>query len=75
MESNEKKVKEIEARKKAYKDTFSSGSGVEVLEDLRKRCYGDYTTFTRDSLELAFREGIRSVYLYISNMTKEAKDV
>ena len=72
---NEKKAKEIQARKKMYRDVFLQGAGAEVLEDLRKKCYMDYTTFSKDSLELAFREGIRSVYIYISNMTKEVKDV
>ena len=40
-----------------------------MLEDLKKRCSFETTTFVQgDSHDTAFREGQRSVVLFINNM-------
>ena len=62
---------ELKRKKNAYKICFTSESGREVLEDLRRRSYVDYTTFSKDGMEMAYREGIRSVYLHIERMMKD----
>ena len=52
-----------------YKQTFGSESGQRVLDDLKKRCSFETTTFVKgDSHESAFLEGTRSVVLFIKNM-------
>jgi len=63
---NSKDLKQLEI---AYKQTFSSDTGKEVLEDLKKRCSFYNTTHIKgDSHESAFLEGTRSVILFINNM-------
>ena len=63
---NEKDLKQLTID---YKQTFTSESGVKVLEDLKKRCSFNTTTFVQgDSHDTAFREGQRSVVLFINNM-------
>ena len=52
-----------------YKQTFGSESGEKVLEDLKKRCSFNTTTFVQgDSHDTAFRERQRAVVLFINNM-------
>tara|TARA_R100000278_G_scaffold118725_1_gene99549 strand:+ start:805 stop:1017 length:213 start_codon:yes stop_codon:yes gene_type:complete len=52
-----------------YKTTFGSESGQRVLEDLKKRCSFETTTFVKgDSHESAFLEGQRSMVLFLNNM-------
>ena len=52
-----------------YKTTFGSESGQRVLEDLKKRCSFETTTFVKgDSHERAFLEGKRSMVLFLNNM-------
>ena len=52
-----------------YKTTFGSESGQRVLEDLKKRCSFETTTFVKgDSHESAFLEGSRAVVMFIKNM-------
>lgn len=63
---NEKDIKQLVID---YKTTFGSESGNKVLEDLKKRCSFETTTFVKgDSHDTAFREGQRSVVLFINNM-------
>jgi len=63
---NSKDLKQLEI---AYKQTFSSDTGKEVLEDLKKRCSFYSTSHIKgDSHESAFLEGTRSVILFINNM-------
>lgn len=57
----------------AYKDCFNTTAGEKVLEDLSKRCYDNVTTFDKDPATIAYREGIRSVYLYIKTMLRKEK--
>ena len=63
---NEKDLKQLTID---YKQTFTSESGNKVLEDLKKRCSFNSTTFVQgDSHDTAFREGQRAVVLFINNM-------
>ena len=63
---NEKDIKQLAIN---YKQTFTSESGKKVLEDLKKRCSFETTTFVQgDSHDTAFREGQRAVVLFINNM-------
>ena len=63
---NEKDIKQLTID---YKQTFKSESGEKVLEDLKKRCSFETTSFVQgDSHDSAFREGQRAVVLFINNM-------
>tara|TARA_Y100000287_G_C13981885_1_gene238513 strand:+ start:98 stop:310 length:213 start_codon:yes stop_codon:yes gene_type:complete len=63
---NEKDIKQLSIN---YKTTFGSESGNKVLEDLKKRCGFETTSFVQgDSHDTAFREGQRAVVLFINNM-------
>ena len=63
---NEKELKQLTID---YKQTFGAESGEKVLEDLKKRCSFNTTTFVQgDSHDTAFREGQRAVVLFINNM-------
>jgi hypothetical protein len=64
-------MKTIEDLKAAYKVALSSKDGGYVMEDLSKRFHCFATTYVPDSNEAAFREGQRSVVLFIQNMLAE----
>jgi hypothetical protein len=52
-----------------YKELFNSDVGKIVLEDLKKRCFVNQTTFTAgDAYHTAFKEGKRYVILQILSM-------
>jgi len=64
----------FDQRKFDYLETFSSGEGKRVLDDLRLS-YGDRISFDEshpDGQVTAFREGQRSVYLGILYLMDEA---
>lgn len=54
-----------------YRTTFGTVQGQNVLEDLESRLHQNTTTFSKDSLEMAYLEGQRSVLLMIKNIIKE----
>ena len=56
-----------------YRTTFGTVQGQKVLEDLESRLHQNTTTFSKDSLEMAYLEGQRSVLLMIKNIIKEKK--
>lgn len=56
-----------------YRITFGTVQGQKVLEDLESRLHQNTTTFSKDSLEMAYLEGQRSVLLMIKNIIKEKK--
>ena len=74
MDKMDKKIEEIKRRKKYYQDCFSGEAGQYVLKDLENTCYMKYTTFSTEPIEMAFREGIRAVYLHILRMLKPEKE-
>ena len=51
-----------------YKELFGSKEGEIILEDMGKRFGMTSTTFVPDSNETVFREGPRSVLLFIQGM-------
>lgn len=66
----EEHIARVASLKKDYCDVFSGIQGGHVLDDLSKHCFSNNTTFSKDGLEMAFREGQRSILLHIQNMQK-----
>jgi len=64
-------MKEIENLKQNYKELFGADAGEKILEDLRLRFWIEGTTYTPDSNETAYREGQRSVVLFIQHMLRD----
>ena len=60
-----------EELKTAYQQTFSNKQGDIVLNDLAQRCHFFTTTWSEKTHELAYKEGQRSVLLFINNMVKD----
>lgn len=61
-------------RQRAYKVTFDSDLGKEVLKDLHKFCRASKPTYSSDPREHAMLEGRREVWLRIAhhlNLTDE----
>jgi len=56
---------------KSYLEVFKSNSGQLVLNDLASRFHMYSSTLSADSNEMAFREGQRSVLLFLNNTLKE----
>lgn len=76
MDTNRDKLIELyRKRHVAYKETFSSDNGKEVIKDLEEVCYVKRSTVSTtnviDPYVLAFREGQRSIMLRIQNMMSE----
>ena len=61
--------------KKNYKELFSTPEGRIVLEDLEKRFSFQTTTFVPNSDETIFREGQRSVVIFLNGVTKDNKQL
>ena len=61
-------MKEVEALRESYRLAFGSDDGNVVIDDLEKRFHCHSPSFSPDSHETAFREGQRSVVLFIKNM-------
>ena len=58
-----------------FKELFSSAEGKKVLEDLETRfCYKS-STFVPNSDETIYREGQRSVVVFINNMIEDKKPI
>jgi len=55
----------------AYKFILESNDGEVIMEDLQLRFHIHAPVFSSDSHETAFREGQRSVVLFMQNMLKE----
>jgi len=61
-------VKELEDLRNSYRLIFGANDGETVLADLQARFHCHSPSFSPDSHETAFREGQRSVVLFIQNM-------
>lgn len=48
-----------------------SGEGLEVLKDLSNACYVNTSIMSDSERQDAYKEGRRSVYLYIQNILKQ----
>lgn len=67
--------KKIEDLKLAYRRTFNTDDGQEVLADLKKRFSFEATTFVSgDPQTSAFNEGQRAAVLLIVRMLSEEKE-
>ena len=51
---------------------FNTAEGQNVLDDLKARYCINTTTFSAEPTETAFREGQRTVVLFIMNMIEES---
>lgn len=56
-----------------YKFVFTSAEGQQVLEDMGVRFCEHSTTFSTDPCETAYREGQRTVLLFIKSMIRDRK--
>lgn len=56
---------------KAYMQVFKSNNGQIILNDLASRFFMYSSTLSADSNEMAFREGQRSVLLFLNNTLKD----
>jgi len=79
---SQREEREVESTKRAqqlradYRATFSTASGVRVLEDLSRRCFVRTSTFKDfDVNAMLDREGKRSVFLYIQTMMEKKKEI
>ena len=55
----------------AYKVILNSDDGQRVLKDLEARFHIDGTTFSDNANETAYREGQRTVVLFLKSMLKD----
>ena len=61
--------------KLAYRRTFNTDDGEQVLSDLKKRFAFETTTFSGDPYQSAFNEGQRAAILLIVRMLSEEKEI
>tara|TARA_E500000318_G_C3563886_1_gene214785 strand:+ start:1611 stop:1841 length:231 start_codon:yes stop_codon:yes gene_type:complete len=64
-----------EQLKVIFKELFSSAEGKKVLEDLETRFSYKSSTFVPNSDETIYREGQRSVVVFINNMIEDKKPI
>ena len=55
----------------AYKFILESNDGTAIMEDLELRFHVRTPVFSNDPYETAFRDGQRSVVLFMQNMLKD----
>ena len=67
-------MKSIMELREAFKTAFATKDGQIVMEDLELRFHMKTPTFVPDSNEAAYKEGQRSVVLFIHNMLAEHKE-
>ena len=58
-----------------YKTVFDTEDGDKVLEDLGLRFCEQSSTFSTDPCETAYREGQRTVVLFIRSMLRTKPDI
>ena len=57
----------------SYKVLFSSNDGKIVMDDLAKRFYLASPVFSNDPYETAFRDGQRTVVLFMNQLMQDRK--
>ena len=68
-------MKKLEETKLAYRRTFNTDDGKQVLDDLKKRFAFETTTFVSgDPHQSAFQEGQRAAVLLIVRMLSEEQE-
>ncbi len=64
----ENNAEKLKGNREDYKKVFETEEGKRVLKDLERVCMYRSTTFDKDSLVMAFQEGLRAVYLHITTI-------
>ena len=64
-----------EDTRELYKEVFTSVQGERILEDLGVRFCEHSSTFSVDTNETAYREGQRTVVLFIKSMLRDQKQL
>lgn len=64
-----------EDTRELYKEVFTSAQGERILEDLGVRFCEHSSTFSVDPNETAYREGQRTVVLFIKSMLRDHKQL
>ena len=59
----------------AYKILFDSPDGQTVLDDLERRFHIHGSTFSSEPTDTAYREGQRTVVLFIKSMLQDMKQL
>jgi len=67
-------MKSIMELREAFKTAFATKDGLVVMEDLELRFHMKSPTYVPDSNEAAYKEGQRSVVLFIHNMLADYKE-
>ncbi len=67
-------MKKIDDLKLAYRRTFNTDDGEQVLSDLKTRFGFETTTYSDNPYETAFNEGQRAAVLLIVRMLTEGKE-
>jgi len=67
-------MNKVEELKLAYRRTFNTEDGEQVLSDLKKRFSFETTTFSGDPYQSAFNEGQRATVLLIARMLSDEKE-
>jgi len=68
-------MNKLDELKLAYRRTFNTDDGEQVLSDLKKRFAFETTTFSGDPYQSAFNEGQRAAILLIVRMLSEEKEI
>jgi len=68
-------MNKLDELKLAYRRTFNTDDGEQVLSDLKKRFAFETTTFSGDPYQSAFNEGQRAAVLLIVRMLSEEKEI
>ncbi len=63
--------KQLVEKQNVYQKVFGTEDGKIVLEDLRKRCFVDHTTYSDIHGQMSFNEGRRSVFMHIDTILKK----
>ena len=66
--SKEQKLELYNKLKNDYESVFNSTAGLNIVEDLKKSAFFYSSSFSSDSLQMAFNEGCRRVVLHIIDM-------
>ncbi len=66
-------LKDPEELRAAYKMLFESNDGQIVLDDLERRFHVFSSVFSTESTDTAYREGQRTVVLFIKSMLIDLK--
>jgi len=69
-------VASITENQNVYHRVFDGEDGQKVLNDLKRRCFVEVTTYDPDPVKMAMNEGRRSIYVYITNLlNREVDDI